>query len=154
MAIVTPSIVPTRWVATDRLAFLKARASADGSVIAVIDEVTIPASTASATLIGLHPFQKGAALVGFTIQTAAQGTSVTFDLGYQYYDTDTGTSQLNGYVAASTTAAAGGVIGLPTVGTALNDKTLGNGWYVIRTGGATTTGPGLVKFQLLLAYGL
>lgn len=146
-----PSIVPTGY-AGDATDFLKAKVDRSGATRLITGSVTIPASTVTATIVGLFPFQAGFKLsYGSWIYSAAQGSSVTLALGY-YYQDSTLTSNTAGYLAASSTAASGGILTpLAVVAGAKVDLTA-PGWVVALTGGATTSGPADITFNCLFSY--
>jgi hypothetical protein len=117
---------------------------------------TIPASTASGTVIGLIPFNKNASVeMGSGVLLTADldtGTSVTFTLGYVYDDNVTYTNDADAFILSSTafqsTAALvsfNGTGGFSFVAEA-------NGWIAITTGGGTTTTAGDVTLEARITY--
>lgn len=154
MTITVPSILPVGY-AGDYTDFLKAKSDRSGAARLQTGLVAVPATTVTTTLVGLFPFLPGFKFsYGSALYTGAQGTSVTFGWGYQYYDStqpNSGTSQTSGFVSGSTVAAAGGII-VPNANTSINWVAASQGWIVLVVGGATTTGPANVQFNILGAY--
>jgi len=149
----TPSIAPTAY-AKDSTDFLKSKVSRDGNMVLAAGSVSVPSSTASGTVIGLIPFQKGARLgYGSRVHTADldSGTSVTFDIGYVYDDNVTYTNVANAFVAASTTPQTSGMIEM-TAAAGMTWQAAADGWIAITTGGGSTTTTGTVTFNLELSY--
>lgn len=153
MTTTLPSIVPTGYAGTYK-DFTRTKSDKSGAMRIVTGTVTVPASTASGTVIGLMPFNKGMKLgYGSRVYVADLDTStnVTLNIGYQYYDSATGTSQNAGYVSGSTAPQTAGMIEMTAV-TSMNDTMLGDGWIVAVTGGGSTTTSGAITFNLAIAY--
>lgn len=153
MALTLPSIVPSGYAGTSA-DFQKTKCDKSGAVRLVTGSVTVPASTASGTIIGLFPFNKGAKVsYGSRVYVADldTGTDVTLDVGYQYYNSDTGTSQNAGFVSASTAPQAGGMIEMTAV-TSMTFTAAGDGWVIAKIGGGATTTEGAITFNCSVAY--
>ncbi len=149
-----PDIVSDNY-AGDANDFLKAKADYSGAVRMEYATATVPSATATGTYVGLVPFRKGARLVqGATqLRIADIGDgSFTFDVGYRYADSATGTSDDDAFGSALTTGQAGGLITLDEYA-GLDWEAEGDGWIVIKTGGSTTDAEGVIEGQLALAYG-
>ena len=135
--------------------YLDAPVLRNGGSQHVIASATIPASTASGTVIGLVPFRKGARLSyssKLVVGDLDTATNVTIDFGYVYDDNTTYTNDPNAFIAGSTDAqTAANVVSL--------DATAGfefvaeaDGWLAITTGGGSTTTEGTIKFNGLISY--
>lgn len=148
-----PSIVPTGFAATSK-DFLKVKVDRSGSAFVNRGVVTVPSGTVVSTIIGLIPFQAGMTLVtGATdIFAAALGASVTGSIGVVYDDNVSFTNNQTLFVNGSSVFAAGGVVPIVESATNLPYVTLGNGWVVLTTAGATTTSAGDVNIQALCDY--
>ena len=153
MTTTLPSIVPTGYAGTNA-DFQKCKADRSGAVRCITGSVSIPASTASGTIIGLFPFNKGMKLgYGSRVYVADLDTStnVTLDIGFQYYDSTTGTSQNAGFVAASTAPQTAGMVEMTAV-TSMTTTMAGDGWVVAKIGGGSTTTTGAITFNCSFAY--
>ena len=158
MALQYPAVVPVGYAGT-YAEFIQTKVDRSGAVRLITGQVTIPASTTTATLIGLFPFLPGFKLCyGSWFNIGAAGTSVTATLGY-YFESSTLTSNTAAYLAASTTAAAGGVLTPNVVAGAIvdtiqtNTTTGGEGWVVSQIGGATTaTTTTIITYNALISY--
>jgi len=151
-----PTIYPVGYAGTTQ-DFLETKVDRSGALRVQTGTVVIPASTATSTVIGLMPFNAGCkVLFGSTVysQDLDSSTNVTFNIGWTYYDTATGTSQAAGFVSGSTIPQTGGMIpfnassgsSLGMVFTAAAD-----GWITITNTAATTTS-GNVEFNIAFAY--
>ena len=115
--------------------------------------IAIPALTATDTIMGFFPFQKGMSVsYGSAIASddLDSSTNVTLDVGYVYDDSTTYTDDVDAFIAASTVAQAGGVAyfnakaGATFVAEA-------DGWVVLQNNAATTT-TGTVTFNGTISY--
>lgn len=154
MADTYPSIVPTGF-AGDYTDFFKVKCDRSGAVRRVSGSVSVPATTATDTVIGLFPFTSGmslAGLSGYNLYSADLDTStnVTIDVGVQYQNTDQGTTNLTLITSASTAPQAGGFVA-PDEITWMDYVTTGNGWVVVQVNAATTT-TGSLTFNIPIAY--
>lgn len=151
-----PTIVPTGF-AGDYTDFLKVKADRSGALRRASGSVSIPGSTAAATIVGLFPFNSGfsfAGLGGYNFYTADldSGTTVTLSIGVAYQNTTEGTDALTLVTNAATTAQAGGYIP-PTAQTTWQDYvTTGNGWVVVSVTAGPTTTTGSVTFNCPFVY--
>ncbi len=152
-----PSILPTGY-AGDYTDYLKTKDDRSGAVRRVQGTVSIPASTATDTIIGLFPFNAGmsfAGLSGYNLYSADldSSTNVTLDWGVAYQNSTEGTDNLVLIQSASTAAQAGGYVVPGTPGT--NDwatfVSTGNGWVTVQVNAATTT-TGLLTFNMPFCY--
>jgi hypothetical protein len=117
--------------------------------------VSVPASTASDTLIGLFPFTAGmslAGLGGYNIHTADfdSATNVTLDVGVAYQNSTEGTDDLDLITSASTAPQSGGFVAPDEIDW-MTYVTTGNGWVVVQVNAATTT-TGSVTFNIPFTY--
>jgi hypothetical protein len=151
-----PTIVPTGF-AGDYTDFLKTKVERNGAVRRSSGSVSVPGTTAAATLIGLFPFNAGmsfAGLGGFNIYTADldSGTTVTLSVGVAYQDANNGTDVLTLVTSASTAAQAAGYIAPSAAATWQDYVTTGNGWVVVSVTAGPTTTTGSVTFNIPFAY--
>lgn len=149
-----PGIVPTGF-AGDYTDFLKTKVERSGDVRRTSGAVSIPASTATDTIIGLFPFNSGmslAGLGGYNVYSADldSSTNVTLDWGVQYQNTTEGTTNLTLIAAASTAPQAAGYVA-PQGASWQDYVTTGNGWVVVQVNAATTT-TGSITFNIPFAY--
>ena len=148
-----PTIVPTGF-AGDATDFLKVKADKSGAVRRVSGAVSVPASTATDTIIGLFPFNSGMSLtsLGYGVYSADldSSTNVTLDWGVAYQSTAEGTDNLTLITAASTAPQSGGYVA-PTTATWQDYVTTGNGWVVVQVNAATTT-TGSITFNIPFVY--
>lgn len=150
----TPSIVPTGF-AGDDTDYLKTKCDRSGAVRRVQGSVSVPASTATDTIIGLFPFNSGmslAGLSGYNFYTADLDTStnVTIDLGVVYDNNTDNTNDLDLITSASTAPQAGGFIA-PDEIEWMTYVTTANGWVVAQVNAATTT-TGSITFNVPITY--
>ena len=146
----TPSIVPVGYDGTTK-DYLKTKVDHSGADRSAFGAVSVPTGTVVTTIVGLVPFNKGVRLSGLYTYFAALGTSVTADIGYIYDDNTNNTNKQTAFVAASTTAAAGGNV----TSTALDPCTwtaTADGWIVATIGGATTGSTGNISYRIGLVY--
>lgn len=152
-----PTIVPTGF-AGDYTDFLKTKDDRSGAVRRVQGSVSIPATTATDTIIGLFPFNAGmsfAGLGGYSLYSADldSSTNVTLDWGVAYQNTTEGTDNLVLIQTASTAPQTGAYVVPGTPGT--NDfatfVSTGNGWVTAQVNAATTT-TGSLTFNIAFCY--
>lgn len=150
----TPTIYPAQFNPSIGDVFAKAPALRNGAVQAVEVTVSVPSSTATSTVIGLMPFNKGARIhYDSRLLTADldSSTNVTLDVGYVYDDNTTYTNDPNAFVAASTTAQTGGIITFSaTAGFQFIAEA--DGWVAVTTGGGSTTTTGNIQAELMVSY--
>lgn len=149
-----PTIVPTGF-AGDYTDFLKCKVDRSGAVRRVQGSVSIPATTATDTIIGLFPFEAGmslAGLSGFNLYSADldSSTNVTVDFGVAYQNSDQGTDDLDLITSASTAPQAGGFVAPDEIDW-MTYVTTGNGWVTVQVNAATTT-TGSLTFNIPFAY--
>lgn len=149
-----PTIVPTGF-AGDYTDFLKTKVLRDGAVKRVQGSVSVPATTATDTIIGLFPFNAGmslAGLSGFNLYTADldSSTNVTLDFGVAYQNSTEGTDDLDLITSASTAAQAGGFVAPDEIDW-MTYVTTGNGWVTVQVNAATTT-TGSLTFNIPYTY--
>lgn len=152
MTTTLPSIAPTGY-ALDTTDFLHAKCDKSGATRLVTGSVSIPATTATATIVGLMPFRAGAKLgYGARVYSADLDTStnVTVDIGYTYYDSATGSSVDDAFVDTSTAPQAGGMMEMTAVA-GMTWTALGDGWITVTFNAATTT-TGSLTFSLPIVY--
>lgn len=148
-----PTIIPSNYVsATD--AFTKAPGvDRSGALRLVQGSVSVPASTATDTIIGLVPFNAGARFqIGNSdiyVADLDSSTNVTLDIGWAYNDT-TLTDDLDAWVSASTAPQSGGFLTIDET-QGLSFVALGDGWLVAQNNAATTT-TGAITFAVRVAY--
>lgn len=122
---------------------------------------TVPAATASGTIIGMIPFQKGCRVVSGWVQSADldSSTNVLLNVGYVYVTGSAGTDNDDAFLASSTLPQAGGIATFPVASgasTATEISTTGaadNGYFVIKIGGGATTTGGIVSLAMTFTYG-
>lgn len=150
----SPTIVPVEYAntATD---FLKVKSERSGSLRIYDGQISIPATTAALSTIGLIPFNRGAQFhidsTSIFLDDIDTGTTVTVSVGYIYDDNVANTNNLTAWTATSTIGQTAGFI--PPSGQAgLIFRATGNGWVVLQllTGPTTTTGN--VTYQISGAY--
>ena len=151
----TPSIAPTKYSKTSQ-DFNIAKIDRSGACRTEFVTVTVPASTASGTVIGLVPFRKGARFIchssGLNTADLDTGTSVTFSVGYVYDDNVTYTNAPSAFVSGSTTPQTGGTISLTGLATSYGFVAAADGWIAVTTGGGLTTTAGDINAQITLSY--
>jgi hypothetical protein len=156
MTTALPTIYPVGYAGTTN-DFLETKVDRSGAMRLQTGTVAIPASTATSTLIGLMPFNKGCKVhYGSSVYSddLDSSTNVTFNIGYTYYDSTQGTTNASGFVAGSTVPQTGGLIPF----TAASGSSVGmvwtaaaDGWIAITNTAATTTS-GNVEFNIAFAY--
>jgi hypothetical protein len=156
MSTALPTIYPTGYAGTI-LDFLQTKVDHEGALRLQTGTVAVPASTATSTLIGLMPFNKGCKVhYGSSLYTDDLDTStnVTFNVGYTYYDSTTGTTNASGFVAGSTVPQSGGFIPFTATSGASTGMTwtaAADGWIAVTNTAATTT-TGNILFNIAFAY--
>lgn len=153
MTLVLPTIAPTGYSKTSADFTARTKVDRSGAVRVVTGTVSVPASTATSTLIGLVPFNKGAKITyGSRVYTADldSSTNVTLDIGYTYYDSTAGTSDPNAFVAASTAAQTAGMMEMTAV-EGMTWTAEADGWIAATNNAATTT-TGSLTFNIGIAY--
>lgn len=138
----TPTILPTGYDGTSK-DYLHAKVERDGCLRTQYATVTIPATTATTTVVGIVPFQKGFRLNTGATQLAVAdldtSTNVTCDIGYVYKTGSSETDDENAFASALTTPQAGGFITFDEPTTGLPWVAADDGWITLTvTGGATT----------------
>lgn len=150
-----PTIYPVGYAGTTQ-DFLETKVDRSGAVRLVgVPALAIPNTTASATLIGLMPFNAGFKVTDLKVWTDEldSGSSVTLSVGYTYYDSTTGTSVSNAFASAVTTAQGGSGARITMTGSTVLDWTAAaNGWLTITTGGGATTVSGNILANIGFAY--
>ena len=149
-----PTIVPTGF-AGDYTDFLNTKADRSGAVRRSQGSVSIPAATATDTIIGLFPFNAGmsfAGLSGTDLYSADldSSTNVTLDVGVAYQNSDAGTDDLDLITSASTAAQAGGFVAPDEIDW-MTFVSTGNGWVTVQVNAATTT-TGSLTFDIPFVY--
>src|SRR5574343_356257 len=128
MSLSYPSIVSSNFLGT-AVDFKSCKVDRDGCFRGQYFTATMPASTATSTVVGLVPFNKGFRLAqGAThlhITDLDASTNVTFDIGYVYEDSAY-TSDADAFASALTTAQTGGLITF--------DEHAGLGWVAEANG--------------------
>lgn len=150
----TPTIFPAQFDPSIGDVFAKAPELRNGATQDILTEVTIPASTATTTVVGLLPFQKGFRInysSRILVEDLDTGTDVTFDLGYVYDDDGTFTNDPNAFISGSTVAQNGG-FDLFNATAGFQFIAEDNGWIALTLGGGSTTTEGTVKLEALIAY--
>lgn len=151
-----PTIVPTGFQG-DYTDFFQTKVDRDGCARRSSGSVSIPASTAAATIIGLVPFNAGFSLAGlsgydFYVADLDSGTTVTISIGVAYQNSTEGTDALTLVTSASTAAQAGGYIAPTAQATWQDYVTTGNGWLVASITAGPTTTTGSLTFNVLGVY--
>lgn len=149
-----PTIVPTGFQG-DYTDFFQTKVDRDGCVRRSQGSVSIPALTATDTIIGLFPFNAGmsfAGLGGFNLYSADldSSTNVTLDWGIAYQNSTEGTDDLDNITSASTAAQAGGFVAPDEIDW-MTLVTTGNGWVTVQVNAATTT-TGSLTFDIPFVY--
>lgn len=149
MTFTLPTLYPAGY-AGDDTDFLKTKMDRSGANRTQRFKVSVPAATASATIIGLIPFNKGMELNLLGSYIAANtaldtGSTIVVSVGYTYYDSTLGTSLGTAFVSSATTWQGSALTAL----TLLNGpesvgqwRSAADGWLTltITTGPTTTTG--------------
>jgi hypothetical protein len=156
MTTTVPSIVPTGY-AGDYTDFLRTKADRSGAVRAIDGSVSIPSGTASGTLVGLFPFNKGFSAHGMRLYCAPldTGTSQLVDIGYTYYDSATGSSIPGAFISSSTAAQSGGASVAFTGASSVSGMVFnaaGDGWVTLRIAAQSTLATGTVTFNWAIYY--
>lgn len=150
----TPTIYPAEFNPSTGDVFARAPGLKTGATQLVLAKATVPAETATSTVIGLIPFNAGARVSyasRINVADLDTGTDVTLDVGYVYDDNTTYTNDPNAFIAASTVAQAGGID--------LFDATAGfqfiaeaDGWIAVTTGGGATDTEGDIEIEAIISY--
>lgn len=149
-----PTIVPVEYQATST-DFLKVKVERNGCSRLYDGQISIPATTAALSTVGLVPFNKGAQFHidanSIYLDDLDTGTTVTVSVGWIYDDSTNNTNNLTGITSTSTIGQTAGFIA-PNQLTAMTFRATANGWIVLQllTGPTTTTGN--VQFQIQGAY--
>ncbi len=149
-----PTIVPTGFQG-DYTDFFQTKVDRDGCVRRAQGSVSIPASTATDTIIGLFPFNAGMSFAGLSsvdLYTADldSSTNVTLDWGIAYQNSTEGTDDLDNITSASTAPQAGGFVAPDEIDW-MTLVTTGNGWVTVQVNAATTT-TGSITFNIPFVY--
>lgn len=134
----------------------QAKVDRSGAVRTQKATVTVPASTASGTNIGVIRFQKGWNLAGFQVVSTDldTGTSVTLDVGYLYDDSTTYTEDPNAFLSAADIAQDAGSRVWPIADglTPAGFVAEADGYLSITTGGGSTTTAGTITVNAIFSY--
>jgi len=148
----TPTLYPAGFSGTSN-DYLRCKGDTGGGVTLVQTSVSVPASTSANTIIGLHPFRKGARLGYGSVLAVTDldtGTNVTLNVGYVYDDNATYTNDDDAFVSGSTKPQTGGLIAMTeTAGVSFVAEA--DGWFVAKNTAATTT-TGTITANLNIAY--
>ncbi len=150
-----PTIYPSGFngTVTD---FNKCKVDRSGALRSSNFLVTVPTTTASATVIGLVPVRKGARLhlPACRVTVDALGSnSETHEIGIVYSDTTNNTSVPAKYLATGgTDLQAGGLITLLATDAADSYVVTGDGWVAVTTQVAATTTQGTYHGVLAITY--
>lgn len=150
----SPTIVPVEYAntATD---FLKVKLERSGSVRLYDGQISIPATAAALSTVGLVPFNKGAQFhidnTSVYLDDLDTGTTVTVSVGYIYDDNTNNTNNLTAWTNTSTIGQTAGFVPVNQPN-GLTFRATANGWVVLQllTGPTTTTGN--VTYQIAGAY--
>ncbi len=149
----TPTILPSIYAGT-AADYRVAKADKAGGPRLQYTTVTVPVSTATSTVIGLIPFQKGARLSYGGTQLYVENigdSSLTLDVGYHYATGSSETDDPDAFASALTTGQAGGFITFDEA-TGLSWVAADDGWITVKTGGSITDNAGVIKGQLEVVY--
>lgn len=155
MTLTLPTLAPTPYALTNK-DFNLCKADRSGALRGQKFTLSVPSGTASGTLIGLVPFQKG-----FTISLSASNlcmvqldnsSTVTLSWGYTYYDSTLGTSQQANFASAVTTAQAGGEVSKATTEAARIWTAAAPGWITVLTAAAATNVTGDIYGEIVGSY--
>jgi hypothetical protein len=151
MAIQFPNYAPVGY-ALDYTDFLRTKVDRAGLGCLITGTVSVPSGATVGQIIGLFPFNKGFKLAyGSSFIFGAFGASVTLALGWYYNDSTVVSSNTAGYLAASATAAAGGVV-VPNVLAGYTLDAAADGWVVAVIGGATTGSTAAITYNCIFNY--
>lgn len=149
----TPTIFAAGYTDSEQ-AFLNAPGGQYEGARTVKAVATVPASTASGTVIGLVPFAKGATFMYDSVLALTDldtGTNVTFTAGYVYDDNVTYTNDPDAFVTSNASAQTGGLVRFDaTAGTAFVAEA--DGWLAVTTGGGSTTTAGTITYLGSVTY--
>lgn len=154
MTTALPTIYPVGYAGTTA-DFLHTKVERNGDMRVQTGTVAVPASTATSTLIGLIPFNKGAkiSMAGSSVYSDGLGAA-SLNIGYTYYDSTTGTTNASGFVAGTTISNAGGYTPFLCASSASAGMTwtaAADGWIAATNTAATTT-TGNILFNIAFAY--
>lgn len=151
MTLTLPTIYGGKYAGTSA-DFRNCKVDRSGAVRREYFSVSIPTGTATATYVGLVPFQKNARIALGSPYIADVGDgSFTFDIGILYYDSTLGTSDDDAFASAMTTGQSGGLIVLDEHAW-IDVLTEADGWVVLKTGGSTTNSTGVIKGHASVSY--
>lgn len=149
----TPSIVPTGYAGTDD-DYARARVDKSGAMRIEADSVSVPSGTATSTVIGLRPFNKGArfhvAPSSFYCENWGAGTT-TVNFGIVYDDNVTYTNDVDAFASLSTAPQSGGFVTIDEI-TGMTLRTEANGWVVAEVQGAAADATANIVFNFGVAY--
>lgn len=149
-----PTIYPTQYDGTTN-DFLKVKADKSGAARIVADSVSVASGTASTTIIGLFPFNKGARVhfdnSSIYVPDIGAG-STTISIGYVYNDNTTYSNNQTAWASASTAIQAGGFVSMTAGASGLNFVAAADGWVAATINTAATDATGSISFQAMLAY--
>lgn len=146
-----PTIVPTGF-AGDYTDFFKTKVDRSGAAHRSQGSVSVPSATATDTIIGLMPFNKGFSFAGAPVLHTGDldsSTNVTIDFGIAYQDTVQGTDDLD-LIASAVSAQAAGFV-TPDEIDWMNFVSTGNGWVTVQVNAATTL-TGSLTFNIEHVY--
>jgi len=151
----TPDIFADGYSNSDD-AFLNAPSGQGIPARPVRATATIAASSASGTVVGLIPFQKGASVemgsIALLTADLDTGTDVTFTLGYVYDDNTTYTNDPDAFITSNTGfQSAAALVGADGTG-GFGFVAEADGWVAITTGGGATTTAGDVTLEARVTY--
>lgn len=149
----TPTIFSDKFA--DANALYRAPRSSNSCPVHVRVDAVIPAATATATNVGLIPFEKGARIVmrGSSLRCTDgdTATTATIDAGWVYDDNSTYTNDTNGFIATSSAPQTGAVAAFDAVaGYAFEAEA--PGWIVAVPGGETVEDEYTVTADVLISY--
>jgi hypothetical protein len=171
-----PKIVPTGYTDDYQDFIVRVKSDKSGAVRLTTGMVNVSSGTTIGTYIGLAPFNKGAKLLTGASQIYVpqldSGTGLTMSVGYLYTDSSSAGSNAASNSSAYSSSdshsqlAGGGLItlGNTTAGsslavqpgvTAQTIDLIGDGWFVIQTGTASTAtnqAAAAISFSLAVAY--
>lgn len=125
----------------------------DGAIMGVVKQATVPAGTATGTVIGLIPFRKGARITPSTrgwVTDNDTASTATIDFGYAYVTGSAATSDTDAFVAASGTVRTGGQINFDSLRASYTWEAEDDGFIVAVIGGETVE----VEFTIDIVAGI
>ncbi|MDE2233462.1 MAG: hypothetical protein KGJ90_05125 [Patescibacteria group bacterium] len=150
-----PTVYPTGFngTVTD---LEKGKSDRSGALRSSVVTVTVPTTTASATVIGLVPIKKGGRLVlpacRLAVDALDSTNNLTTSIGIVYQDTANNTSVPTKYNSSSTTGQAGGTFTLLTTDAADSYVATGSGWVAVTTGVTATNTQGTIHGVITITY--